>query len=91
MVATGKGLFYAPSPAPQGLTAAELRAWCVREFGRIADVIREGGSQSLRLDVQQHLPDKPIEGMIMFFAADVVTAGSEEGSYEYSGGAWFKL
>lgn len=92
MVATGKGLFYAPSPPPQaGSSISDMRAWCVREFGRIADVIREGGSQSLRLDVQHHLPDKPIEGMIMYFAANVVTAGSEEGSYEYSGGAWFKL
>jgi hypothetical protein len=91
MVATGKGLFYAPSPPPQTDAIEEMRRWCAREFGRIADVMREGGSQSLRLDVQFHLPDKPIEGMIMYFAEDIVTAGSDEGSYEYSGGAWVKL
>ena len=91
MVATGKGLFYAPSPPPQTASVAEMRRWCAREFGRIADVIREGGSQSLRLDVQHHLPERPMEGMLMYFAADVVTAGSEEGTFEYSGGAWFKL
>jgi hypothetical protein len=91
MVASGKGLFYAPAPPPQTASVAEMRRWCSREFGRIADVLREGGSQSLRLDVQQDLPDKPIEGMIMYFAQDVVTAGSDEGSYEYSGAAWIKL
>jgi hypothetical protein len=90
MVAPGKGLFYAPSPAPQSGDAAMV-AWCVREFGRIADVLREGGSQSLRLDVQRAKPERPIEGMIMYFAEDVVTAGSDEGCYEYSGGAWVKL
>ena len=86
-----RGLFFQPSPPPQGTSAAELRQWCAREFGRIADVLREGAVQSLRLDVQHHLPDRVEEGMIMYFAADTVTAGAEEGSYEYSSGAWFKL
>jgi hypothetical protein len=91
MAATGKGLFYAPSAPPQGDDVAEMRRWCAREFERLSDVIRDGGFQSIRLDVQKNLPDKPIEGMIMCFAANVVTAGSEDGSYEYSSGAWFKL
>jgi hypothetical protein len=86
-----QGLFYAPSPPPQANSVAEMRRWCAREFERLADVLREGGVQSLRLDVQKFLPDKPVEGMIMYFAANVVTAGSEDGSYEYSSGAWFKL
>jgi hypothetical protein len=88
---TAKGLFYAPAPPPQVNSVAEIRRWAVREFGHIADTLREGGSQSLRLDVQQEKPPRPIDGMVMFFAADVVTAGSDEGCYEYSGGAWLKL
>ena len=91
MVATGKGLFYAPGAPPQTDDVADFRAWASREFGRIADVLREGGSQSLRLDVQKKKPDKPIDGMVMYFAANVVTAGSDDGCYEYSGGAWIKL
>jgi hypothetical protein len=90
MVATGKGLFYAPAPPPQTDAVADFRAWAAREFGRIADVLREGGSQSLRLDVQRKKPDKPIDGMVMYFAANVVTPGSDDGCYEYSGGAWIK-
>jgi hypothetical protein len=39
-----KGLFYAPSPPPQGNDMVALRAWCTREFDRIASNMREGRS-----------------------------------------------
>lgn len=82
------GLFYAPSPQPEA-TLEGTQVWCLREFQRIADVLREGGSQSLRLDVLHSLPSRPIVGMACFFAAGV--AGAGEGIYEYRGGAWVKL
>ncbi|MEK1928303.1 MAG: hypothetical protein AAAC47_00670 [Pararhizobium sp.] len=83
-----QGLFYAPSPQPEA-TLEGTQVWCLREFERIANVLREGGSQALRLDVLQALPEKPIKGMCCYFAAGI--AGAGEGLYEYRGSAWFKL
>lgn len=85
---TNAGLFYAPSPQPEASLEA-TQVWCLREFERIALVLREGGSQSLRLDVLAKAPTRPIEGMLAYFAAGVV--GANEGTYEYDGSAWHKL
>jgi hypothetical protein len=88
---TNQGLFYRPSPQPSGNTIEALRQWCQREFDRIADVLAEGASQGLRLDILSGLPDKPKDGTVMFFAAGVTGSGSAEGSYEYANGSWHKL
>lgn len=88
MAAKSGGLFYAPMVV-QANTPAEVRDWCLTEFGRIADVLQQGASQGLRLDVLQKLPERPRNGMVLFFAAGI--AGTSEGCYEYSAGAWTKL
>lgn len=85
----GSGLFYKPSPQPAGTGVEDIRQWCQREFDRIADVLGQGASQGLRLDTITVLPEKPQEGMLLYFAAGV--AGSPRGVYEYAGGAWHKL
>ena len=82
---------YAPSPPPIAGGADELRVWCLREFERIADAIQNGRVQWVLLDVQKVKPDKPQVGQLAYFAENVVSAGSEDGTYEYSSGAWFKL
>ena len=81
-------LYYAPSPPPQGLDP-KLTQWLMREFDRIADNLREGRSQVVRLDVLKQAPPRFKAGLIGYFAADVV--GATEGSYEYRSGAWHKL
>jgi hypothetical protein len=86
------GLFYAPSPPPQtgeGRRGDPITQWMTRELDRIADVLREGRSQGLRLDVLKTLPPRPQSGMVGYFRAGV--AGAGEGLYEYRAGAWAKL
>lgn len=83
-----EGLFYAPSPQPAASVEA-TQVWCLREFQRIADVLREGGSQGLRLDILQTPPEKLFEGMVAYFAAGIV--GAAKGLYEYDGSVWKKL
>ena len=90
MAVESKGLFYAPSPAPQSGGADELRRWCVQEFDRIATSIQEGRAQFLRLDVLNEQPEKRYAGLVGFFAATIV--GPTEGLYEYrSDNVWHKL
>lgn len=83
-----EGLFYAPSPQPSASVEA-TQVWCLREFQRIADVLREGGAQSLRLDILQAVPEKLFEGMAAYFAAGVV--GANKGMYQYDGTSWKPL
>lgn len=87
---TQKGLFYTPSPPPQTGDVAQ-RNWNQREFERIADAIREGSVQWLRMDVLTKKPPRPQSGLVVFFAANAVSAGSQEGCYEYSSGSWRRL
>ena len=90
MSAPQKGLFYAPSPPPQSGEFEALRAWCVREYDRIASAIREGRAQFLRIDELGELPERLYAGLICYFSAGV--AGPSEGLYEYrNDGAWHKL
>lgn len=86
-----KGLFYKPSPPPLTNDPYAIRQWCEREFARIADAMQEGRGLWLRLDEQEAAPGKPTPGMICYFAADVVSAGSLAGAYEHVGGIWKKL
>ena len=84
-----RGLFYQPSPPPQGESLAELRQWLVRDLQRIADTIDGGALKSLALDVMEAAPERPQQAMLMYFAAGVV--GASEGTYEYRAGSWVKL
>lgn len=88
-MAEGRGLYYAPSPPPQGGGEGEIRQWCEREFTRIADSLREGRSQFVRLDVLRTEPERRFAGLVAYFAASVV--GPTEGLYEFRSGAWVKL
>jgi hypothetical protein len=79
-----------PAPPPQSGGEAELRQWCVREFGRISTAMRNGRSVYLSLDVVKNPPARPFAGAIVYFAAGVV--GTDEGSYEYrADSVWHKL
>jgi hypothetical protein len=53
--------------------------------------MQEGASQWTRYDVLTKKPDRPVDGMVAFFAANVVSGASAMGSYEYKSGAWTKL
>ena len=90
MVARGEGAQYRPSPAPVGADPA-LTSWAQREFDRIAVSQQEGRSQWLRLDVLEGIPNRPIEGMVCYFAGGVVSVGSAKGFWGYDGTAWAKL
>ena len=90
MVERGEGAQYRPSPGPQGSDAA-LTAWCQREFDRIAVSLNEGRSQWMRLDLLDVKPDRPVEGMICFFAGGAVSVGSAKGFYGFNGTAWTQL
>lgn len=87
-----KGLFYSPSPPPQSGDFEALRAWCVREYDRIASNLKEGRAQFLRVDELGQVPDKLYAGLVCYFSTGVVSAGSAEGLYEYrNDSAWHKL
>lgn len=86
-----KGLFYRPSPPPQSNDPYAIRQWCEREFNRIADAILEGRGQFIRLDQLKEPIDRPVTGMIAYFAANIVGPGLAAGAYEYVAGAWKKL
>jgi hypothetical protein len=90
MVERGEGAQYRPSPAPQGADAA-LTQWAQREFDRIGVSQTEGRSQWLRIDVLEVIPNRPIEGMVCYFAGGVVSVGSAKGFYGYNGTAWTQL
>lgn len=85
-----RSLRYKPSPLAQG-NVDQLRATCWREFEQIARVLREGSSESLRLDVLSKLPAKPYVGLVCYFAANAVSPGSAAGVWSYDGTAWAKL
>ena len=85
-----RSLRYKPTPLSQG-TPEQVRAWAGREFEQISRVMREGSSENLRLDVLSKLPAKPYEGLVCYFAANVVTGGSARGVWSYDGTAWTKL
>ena len=71
MAEPAKGLFYAPSPAPQSGELAAMRQWMDRELGRIAMAMKEGRAQSLRLDELSALPERSFTGMVAFFRGGV--------------------
>lgn len=55
-----------------------------REFQRVQqalDTVEDG-------EVLEVLPEKPREAMRRYFAAGVVTGGSNKGYYYYDGSAW---
>lgn len=87
----GQGAEYLPSNPPQTGDVTALKSWIVGELAAIADAISEGRSRWLRLDVLSVAPSRPIGGMICYFTADAVTAGSLAGVYEYDGSTWNKL
>ena len=82
-------LYFAPTPPPQGTDVRAVVQWMQVNLDRIADNMREGRLQKLRMDIQQKLPAKPQNGDAAYFAATV--AGATEGLYEYRLGAWQKL
>lgn len=88
---TPKGLFYKPSPPPQTNDPYAIRQWCEREFVRIADALQEGRALYLRLDELKEPLDRPVQGCVAYFAANVVGAGLAAGAYEYVNGTWKKL
>lgn len=88
---TPRGLFYKPSPPPQTNDPYAIRQWCEREFARIADAVEQGRALFLRLDELREPVDRPTQGMVAYFAAGVVGAGSLAGAYEYVAGTWKKL
>lgn len=57
-----------------------------REFQRLS----EWSTSIHDLDVLQVLPDKPRNGMLRYFAADVVSPSSAEGFWAYEAGSWVK-
>ena len=85
-----KSLRYKPAPLSHG-DVDQLRAACWREFEQVARVMREGSSESLRLDVLSELPVKPYVGLVCYFAANAVSPGSAAGVWSYDGAAWQKL
>ena len=89
MAISSKGLVFTPAPPPQSGGEVELRRWALEQFQRIALSLREGRSNSLRLDVNKVLPERPFSGLACYFAAGV--AGAQEGLYEYRSGSWQKL
>lgn len=81
---------YMPSPQPAG-GLEQVRVWCQREFERISQAMKEGASESLRLDLLQKLPAKPYDGLVCYLAGGVVTGGSAKGLWLYNDGTWTKL
>ena len=80
---------YYPEPVPQDND--ELPAYLDREFRKIASEVQAIAVQNIYFDIVQTLPLRPQEGLVMVFAAGVVTGGSAAGIWEYVGGAWVKL
>lgn len=88
---SAKGLYYQPSPPPQTNDPYAIRQWCEREFVRIANAIQEGRAMFLRLDELKTPLERPQQGTVAYFAANVVGPGLAAGAYEYVGGTWKKL
>lgn len=80
---------YYPEPVPQD--QIDMPAYLDRELRKISQAIINIDVRFVSFDIEQLLPPRPKEGMLVVFAANVVTGGSAAGIWEYVGGAWSKL
>lgn len=60
-----------------------------RELWRLADYLSMPKVDAVQFENQVRLPDRPREGLLMFFVAGV--AGANAGLYQYAGGIWKPL
>lgn len=67
----------------------DFRAWVRKEFESLSKEL----SETIALDLRPvyRAPARPREGMIVFADGTSWNPGAGKGSYEYRGGAWFKL
>ena len=59
-----------------------------REFYRLADYLTSPAVDGVQFTVQAKLPERPRQGLLMYFAAGVAGA---EGLYQFKAGAWTAL
>lgn len=87
----GQGGEYVPGTPPQSGDIKDLRDFLVRELAAIANAMQESRCNWIRPDTLPTAPTRPVMGMICYFLANAVTAGSLQGVWEYDGTNWNKL
>ena len=83
---------YTPGPIPTNdNNLREMIRFLKTELDKISEETKNGQLLSTTLIEHHLLPNKPQEGMLMRFAANIVAPATAQGVYEYVGGAWVKL